>query len=344
MTLLNTLFRLLRSDTVLGQQIRWAIKLFILVALFVALFWIIPINKVILALFTVKWDYLLLGLLLSLGSTILTALEMEPLTRHQGISHRFGDLLEINLAAKFYNQFMPTALVASGYRWYRLSQPEGKRAESLAALAFFRSLETFLNLAVGLVFWMLSRRSASSFTVDVIGVGGGLLAIAVAWYLVTRKSIPLYTWLKEHGAQFLESPFWLPLARRLEKFLVALSAYANFSLGGFILAISAGILSLMCGILSGMVMAWAVNIDIGFFEMGWIQALIVLATQLPLAVAGGVGIREVTLVTLLATYGVSGERSLALSFLLFLRGVVIALLGGLLELIRSWQARPIQSG
>ena len=97
-----------------------------------------------------------------------------------------------------------------------------------------------------------------------------------------------------------------------------------------VFAFAAGLLT---GIFSGLFLAWALGIEINFLNMGWIQAVVLLATQLPFAVAGGLGIREVTLVALLGTFGVSADLSLALSFLIFVRSILIGLLGGLIEAI-----------
>lgn len=334
MSVKNIFLWYLRGESTAAQRARRITKILLLLALFIFLFWIVPVYKVVQAILAADPLYLLIGLVLSFASTALTAVEMEPLTRNQGIRHNLWQILEINLAVKFYSQFTPTTLVGSGLRWYRLSQPGGKVAESLAALAFFRSLETFLTLTTGLAFWMLAGQvkslGANLFWIIVV-----ILGIILSWILVTRKSIPLYEWFKTHGGQFLERPLWRPLTRRMEKFLVAVSAYAHMPALDLLLAVFAGVASVMCGILSGVVIAQAVGIEIGFLEMGWIQAVVLFATQLPFAVAGGLGLREATLVALLATYGVGAELSLAFSFLLFVRGVIISLTGGITEAVRA---------
>lgn len=334
--------QLLHGETLLNRRIRWLARVFTLIVLFLVLFWLIPIKDVVHVLALVKWEYLVWGYFFIFLSIIFSSLEMFSITRHQKIFHGFGYILQVNLAVRFYTQFMPTALIASGIRWFRLAQPWGKRAESLAALAFFRSLDTFITLAVALIFWVLSlnQQVGQNFGVNILIIGLFLLAIPLFWFLITRKSILMYLWLKDHGAKFLSTPFWQPISQRLEKFLIAISAFKNFPLLSFLSAFSAGILSVLCNVFSGVILAWAVGIEIGFFEMGWIQAIITIATQLPFAVAGGVGIREVTLVVLLGMYGVSGEKALALSFVILLRGFLIAIIGGGTEFVRSLSLRP----
>jgi uncharacterized membrane protein YbhN (UPF0104 family) len=65
--------------------------------------------------------------------------------------------------------------------------------------------------------------------------------------------------------------------------------------------------------------------------MGWVLAVVQLITQLPFTAASGLGVREVTLVALLTTMGVSADLALALSLLLLVRGVLIAMTGGVVE-------------
>jgi hypothetical protein len=134
-----------QSPTLTAQRTRSAVKLAIVIGLFVILFWIVPIEQVLQALLSADPRLLVVGMILGFVSTVLTAVEIRPLAKNQGLQHGVLSILAINLAVKFYNQFLPTSLVGSGIRWYRLSQPGNKVAESLATLAFFRA-ETFLTV------------------------------------------------------------------------------------------------------------------------------------------------------------------------------------------------------
>ena len=142
---------------------------------------------------------------------------------------------------------------------------------------------------------------------------------------------------------FLEKAPWKVLARRIDKFLVAVTAYANMPAGDLLLSIGSGIISALAGIASGVFLAQAIGIDLDFMNMGWIQAVILIATQLPFTVAGGLGVREVTLVAILSTFGVSADLALALSFLIFIRGIILSLFGGLVELIDALRSKRTSS-
>lgn len=328
----------LRDDGKDAQRLRRLVKFTLLLALFVGLFWIVPIDQVFQALLEADPLQMTIGMVLGFLATVLTAVELEPLTRHQGIRHNIWSILEINLAVKFYSQFMPTTLVGSGLRWYRLAQPGDLLAESLAAMAFFRVLETFLTVTMGLGFWVIAGQEHMQANLTWLALI--VAAIIAGWVLVTRKSIPMYHWFKAHSRGWLDRPLWKPIDRKVLKYLEAISAYASIPARDLVLAVFAGVASVMLGVLSGLFLAHAVGIEISFLELGWIQAIILVTTQLPFAVAGGLGIREVTLVALLSGFGVSSELALAYSFLLFLRGIVTSLPGGATEAIRTLRAGP----
>jgi uncharacterized protein (TIRG00374 family) len=339
MPVMHTLRWFLKDPAQEAQRLRQIAKLLFLLALFTALFWMVPIRDVLRAMLSADPALLLIGMALGFVSMFLSAVELEPLTRNQGIRHGIGSLLAINLAVKFYTQFMPTTLVASGIRWYRLAEPGGKKAEALAALAFFRALETFITLAMGLGFWVFSGQQ--SLQVSAGWVAAFLALLIAGWVVITRYSLPIYGWFKSRLARLVERPLLRPFLRYLEKFLGAVTAYASLPARDLLLAVTAGVISALTGIVSGTVLANSIGIPISFLHMGWIQAIILLATQLPFAVAGGVGIREVTLVAILATFGVSAELALALSFLLLIRGFLLGLLGGVVEAVNILRAKRL---
>ncbi len=301
------------------------------------MFWIVPIEQVIQALLSADPLLVAAGMALGFVSIFLRSAEMEPLIRAQGIQHGSISILKINLAVKFYTQFLPTSLIASGIRWYRLSQPGAKGAEALAALAFIRLLETFLNMAIGLSFWLLSGHR--TLQANALWLALFLLAIVLLWIVITRYSQAGYDWFKRHSGNLTYRPTFWPITRRLEKLLAAVSAYAHMPLPDLFGAVMAGTASMFVGIASGVVLGFSVGIPLSFLQLGWILALITLTTQLPFNIAGGLGFREVTLVAILATFGVSAEVSLALSFLILLRQLLISLLGGLVELNQVIRSR-----
>lgn len=308
---------------------RRIIKILVFLGLFIALFWIIPVDRVVQALLTANLFLFFLGVVLGLLASLLTSFQMKPLLYNQDIKRGIGQIFAVNLAVKFYLFFTPTTLIASGIRWYRFSKPEGKFTEAFVALAYFRLFETFLTLAMGSGFLLLSTQRA----IQVNGTWVVLLIVGIIliWLLITRFSLRIYQWIRMRSARFLNKPFLKWSLQKLEKLLDAASAFALMPAKELVGVMVSGILSALAVIASGVVFAKSLGIAIGLLEMGWIQAVISLASQLPFTMAEGLGVREITLVALLGIFDVSAERALALSLLIFIRSIIIALLGGVIE-------------
>jgi hypothetical protein len=264
---------------------------------------------------------------------------MKPLLDNQKIERSVGQILAVNLAVKFFLLFTPTTIIASGVRLYRFSNPGGKFIEALVALVYFRLFETFLTLTIGLGFLAISSQNALRFSMAWIVLL--LLGIIIFWLLVTRFSLPVYRWVKLRADRQFDKPFLNWALQKLEKLFEAALAYAHMPATGLIGTMASGILSYLAVIASTVVFARSLGINISYLEMGWVQAATSLVSQLPFTMAEGLGVREVTLVALLGVFGVSSELALALSFLVFTRSILIAILGGVIEAVHTLRERQL---
>jgi uncharacterized membrane protein YbhN (UPF0104 family) len=79
--------------------------------------------------------------------------------------------------------------------------------------------------------------------------------------------------------------------------------------------------------------ARAVGVSAPLADLGWVRSVIDLLLILPISIAG-VGVRDASLVALLAPLGVPSSTALALSFLLLGVTLMIAITGGLVEALR----------
>ena len=326
-----------KGETPEAQRARRILKLALLLALFIGLFWIIPIRDVIYALLNADPLFLVLGLLLGVPSVYFNAMQLKILVQKQGIVISTGEIMHINLAVKFYTLFMPSTMVAGGIRWYQFSRKNGKFAEALAAIAFFRVIELYLTVVLGLAFWFLSGQD--SVQVNVAWLVAIVVGTTLLWIAVTRASKPFSRWFEASFKPKISAPRWQLLLKQLERFFQAVVTYADFSVWDLFLVIFIGIIQQLIGIFSNMLLAKSVGIDLTYTQMGWIYSVVILAAQLPFAFAGGLGIREITLIALLSAFGIGADLALAFSLLLFVRGIFLSLVGGLLEVLQTMRIK-----
>ncbi len=297
--------------------------------LFILLFQIIPLDQFAATLLSARLGPLTLGLLLGIPASLLTSVQLTLLVRLQGIQLGVSQILGINLATKFYTLVTPGSIIGSGIRWMKISAPQTMPVESLAALAFFRLMEFFLTVALGTGFFLLGGQGTPQGTSWLTAL---LILFVLGWAAATKLSAKVVHWLNGWASSEQYTGLAGRTLQHSARFIAALAAYAEASPRELALAVVAGVASQLVSIFSALCLAKSVGIDLTFLQMGWVNAAVLLATQMPFGLAGGLGLREATLVALLPTQGIPAASALALSLLQFLRWVLLAAIGG------GWEA------
>ncbi len=95
----------------------------------------------------------------------------------------------------------------------------------------------------------------------------------------------------------------------------------------------------LAGVISFWLIAQSLGMALPLLTIGWIRSGMILATMLPITIAG-IGVREVAALALLQLYGVETDDAIAFSFLVFATTVVgIGILGGIAETWRYVYSR-----
>jgi len=102
--------------------------------------------------------------------------------------------------------------------------------------------------------------------------------------------------------------------------------------GGGLLGFLFAMLSAVCGVLVAFCIARSLNINVGPIAIAAVISIATLVAALPISFAGW-GVREVSVVALLAMLGVDREPALAMSVEIGLLGMLMNLLGGVVWLV-----------
>ncbi len=243
----------------------------------------------------------------------------------QGISLTTGRIFEINLSTQFYSLFLPGALSAGVIRWYKLSRPDGRRAEALAVVIINRILEIGTIAAVGLAFWLWdgparapAYAGATLGCMVLAGFSGYALAFNKPLLALARK--------------ILGAAFFLPraLADKLRKLFDSVGRYGGGGPRLHAMLIATGLLRNLADALAIYAVVRAIGLDLSLATIAWMQSLVALLTMLPISLSG-IGVREAGYVLLLRPFGVAEPTALALSLLWFSSHLAPAALGGLIE-------------
>ena len=283
----------------------------------------IPVSEVIEPLGRVVPAFFLAALILSLINRYVAAHRTALLARAQGLPLKARELCEISLTTSFYGLVLPGVLAGGAVRWYKLSRAGGSSTGALSVIALDRFLDTLTLVALGSLLWSLD---AATRSVPAVGVAlFALLCLLIPLYAATVL-LPFPRNALEGGGR---------LRSLLSSLMGRLGAFRELPVSSHASLLAISVLRELSGILVYWWLARALGLEVSFISIGWIRAALLLLTLLPLSFAG-LGVREVSLIFLLAPCGIAAGDALGLSVLVFLGVLWVAAIGGLLEARRSF--------
>lgn len=307
----------------LNKQFLFLLKILLSVILLAYLFSIIPFKEIVDAVFSA--DLLLFAAAMLLGAPInyLSALETRYLTTAQGINLSVYEILKIHLITSFYGLFLPGILSGGAVKWYKFTK-YGSKSSAAAVVVFNRFLEVLMIVLMGILCSFAAFYLSGNHKLFVVLVLVFVLMIILYFALVNKSALNLIEKF------FLTLPLPKVIKRTTGRFFNAMHRYQNLHLQDHLEIIGLLLLYHGIGVVSFFFFAKSLGINLSIWDLGWIRSAMSLAIMLPLSFAG-LGIREGTIVFLLAQYGIKPDVSMALSFLFFSRNILTAFLGGFLE-------------
>jgi glycosyltransferase 2 family protein len=278
------------------------------------------------ALASVQPAWLALAFALFVLGVFVRARRWQVLLDALGVRRPYRELSLWYFVGGFFNVMLPTGFGGDAVRVIEVSQDSGRTGAAVNSVIVDRYLGLMALLFMGLIAGALRPDVAPSASLALIGLlfAGGVVA---AWLL----SRPWWARWSE-GEPSAGSGLTARLIRGLR--LPAIAA----SLGAYTAAVLAR--------------ALVVSFVFNFLQIGWTVAIAHgLGLQLPLPLffvfvpltaaalllpsLGGLGVRELTTVTLLGAVGVPQASALALSLCVYAITVVTGLIGGVLYLVQG---------
>jgi hypothetical protein len=302
---------------------------------FLAAFFIyIPIGEIYRVVHSANLILFGMAVLLGVPGIFLSTLSTWLLAHRQGITSPLWEFFLFNMSIRFYSFFFPTSAISTAMRWHKLSAGS-KKAEALSAIAFTRAMSIFAALFLGM-FWLLS--GIEQEVINPLFFVLFILLFLAGWLVVTRLSPSLARAFHRLSAAF-DNRWMKRIAGFAGRLFASVEAYAQMSLSALA---GIGLINLaneLLGVVSYVLIAWAMDVPLSFVNLGWLRSIAFLAALAPFTLAGGMGLREVTILVILSTFEVEPEVAAGYSFLIYARGAVFALLCGVLELVSASKSR-----
>lgn len=229
----------------------------------------------------------------------------------------------------FYTMILPGQLVGEGTKIFMLSRKKTKLEERISAVFVDKILNCIAMVIVGIVGINVSGLLASGRIKKILYL---VFVIIIIGFVLLLNKCMLYNIEK-----VIEKIKAEKVRNLVIKYFQQWKMYSENRIG--ILK------SLICGIIYQLmvsliyyILSVGIGIDVSFWDFCWINTFLTVVLLLPISI-GGLGVRESTLVGMLALVGVESEKALLLSILAFLIQAVRAILAGLVILFEKTTER-----
>jgi uncharacterized membrane protein YbhN (UPF0104 family) len=257
---------------------------------------------------------------------VLSAIRWQTLVTHLGGKVTLWTALRGVMVERFVNQAVPSPLAGDGARFVEATR-NGQGARIIAASIAIDRLFAFGGI-FGVVALVLPAALWLTTSVDRLG---GIAAIASVPFigLLTLVLVPRRRW---------DALRQIPLLRYPVGLLILLRGTV-LTPGIFAKSALISIVAQAIPIPSFLILAWDLNIPLATIDAAVLVPMIMLASVVPISIAGW-GVRESAAVVLLSWVGIASSDALSLSILYGIITLVVGCLGGMVWLsIRIIQPR-----
>ena len=300
------------------KTVFFAIKFTLTVGLLVFFLYRTNIKEIFASIQCLSLYMIPLALFLNFISIIIISYKWKTLLQN----HSLLFLIKYNIIATFYSIVLPGQLSGDVVKSYMLSKI-GSEPHKIFASVFVDKVTGLISLIVvavwGMLFTVLVVPKVLSYSMFT------LLALFVI-LLMSMRSVFVYDFIAKiifyisNKAMFTKS-----VCNHILQFIDEWRIYLQKT---NILAVN-----VLLGIVYHVLIAFVyfilsnnIGITVSFFDWCWIYGLLSVVLLLPISIAG-IGLREGTLIPLLALFYISNEKAIALSFILAGFGALLAISG-----------------
>lgn len=307
------------------RLLSWLLKAGLSALLLCLVFAKVPLEGVTSSLGSARPGVYAVACIVALSPSFIHAFRMKHLTDRHGMSLSYWRHFEINMAASFYGLFLPGFLSGGVFRWYRISRPDGNVAGAFAVVVVNRFLQTSAIALLGVVFLAIAGPTG-------VNPAAAAALAGILLLFVTALAVLMHGLVSIHLGRFLAERKGIPegLRRRALRVVDAFGQYRGMGARELLPIAGCCIAEEALASFSFVLTAISMGISVSFASLGWVRSCVAILTTLPVSI-GGFGLREGSLIVLLAPFGVGAKVAVAFSLLTFAAGLPRVVLGGMLE-------------
>ncbi len=287
----------------------------------------IDLSHVASAIKTAKWSYLFFIWAMGIVIYWIRSVKMRLILEKQDCFVSTGKIFCASAITSLYSLVIP-GLMSTGVKWYILKQHTGKGSNIFSSMVYNQLTDFVIAVVFGLVALIITN-PAGGWQLPVVSLISLVAVVGICILLLNQKvglkavnSLkfflnPFPNWIRQKGGETLEQIQVFQAVGRTFHFKMILFnvAYTTIAVVLYVLA------------------ARAANINVSAVVIVWQFVIIYMLGKLPISVAN-LGVREVTLIGMLALYGVDAPSALLMSMILFTNIILMATIGAVLQLCR----------
>ena len=311
------------------QTLKLTLRILVTTALLAWVFNQVDLGQFVGTVKSAKWKYLLGVWAYTVVFFWIESLVMQIILRKQGCEVKFNTIFGASALTSLYGMVLP-GILSTGVKWYVLQRDTGKGIHVLSGMLYNQFILLLVMAAVGLSAVIITNPATVLLTDT---RNAWLLPVVCAILLAAVVGLWLLMLSPRAGGLIIKSLGVLlkVLPQKVRhKGADVLGQFASFQTAGiwFHLKVAAWTLlaTLVACILQYDAAAKAANISVPLGVSCWLCAAVIGLGRIPISVSN-LGVREVTLVGVLAFYGVEKSAALVMSMILFSSAVFMALIG-----------------
>ena len=290
---------------------------------------------------TARWQFLFAVWVLTVILFWIRSMKMKLILKKQSCTVATATIFGATAVTCLYSMILPGVL-STTVKWYILKKGTGKGSNVLSSMLYNQLSATVVLMVFGLAALMLTNpTSLSQANTEnqwlLPAICGILLTAIIVIYLLLLN--------KRTGGKIIRGGGFLliPLPQKIrQKGRDLFDQIATFQAAGagFHLKIASITIidTLIGGVIIYVLSARGANVIAPLGVFVWLCAVIYVLGRIPISVAN-LGVREVTLVGLLALYGVDKSQALLMSMILFSAVILMAAIGAIYQLFWTLTAK-----
>lgn len=310
------------------KNLFFVFKLIVLILIVLWLAKTVDLNNSLKEISNTNLIFFLLALSLNNLSNVFLTIKWHRLAKPLGIKSDLFELLKLNYISIFYSMFIPGQASGEIIKGIKLAKEESSQEKVWVPIFIDKITNLLIVLIIG---------SLAVINDDILNKNHNLIIfISLFTFALFTFSIFLFTEKTKLLFDFIKNY----LVIILNAFKIKSDDIANFTLSYFkeyknknlIMAETFmwSILTKLPHIFALYFLAISLNFKLTLIESTWLFAVVSIVSLLPISFSG-LGLREGTLVVLMAKIGIENSNALSFSILIFAMGILTGLIGGVIE-------------